>query len=213
MEEFLGLEKFLDVIIFAAEAHVTQTRKDAGQTPYIHHPLRVARLILRGLRESNGDSLPVELFVKVDCIKAAILHDTLEDCPSVTEEILRDKFGSNVTRMVLDVTDDPTLKNDPVARKKKQLEHAKELGGESVLIKLADKLDNLSSPCPPSWSPARYRGYILWSLCVAKNLPRAFGDQWLRTQLDSLATTHHLDLSDLSACLADLEKNYYPTLV
>ena len=54
-------------IAFAATKHKHQTRKNPQKTPYINHPLAVARILAEvGIRD-----LPT--------LQAALLHDTLED--------------------------------------------------------------------------------------------------------------------------------------
>src|SRR5687767_10767328 len=58
----------LDALVFAAEKHQNQTRKDAAATPYIIHPMGVAS----SLWEEGGVRNP-------SVIIAALLHDTLED--------------------------------------------------------------------------------------------------------------------------------------
>jgi len=61
---------------FAAEKHRNQRRKDQARTPYINHPLAVARV----LAEEGG--------VKdADILAAAILHDTLEDTQTTIKEL------------------------------------------------------------------------------------------------------------------------------
>ena len=61
------LSTLFHTISFAATKHQHQTRKNPQQTPYINHPLAVARILAEvGIRD-----LPT--------LQAALLHDTLED--------------------------------------------------------------------------------------------------------------------------------------
>ena len=53
---------------FAADKHRSQRRKDQARTPYINHPLDVARVLA-----NEGGVKDAEI------LAAAILHDTLED--------------------------------------------------------------------------------------------------------------------------------------
>lgn len=53
---------------FAADKHRNQRRKDHARTPYINHPLAVARVLA-----DEGGVKDAEI------LAAAILHDTLED--------------------------------------------------------------------------------------------------------------------------------------
>lgn len=73
----------------AEQAHSGQTR-GSGE-PYITHPLAVAQIL-------------VELRVDDDCLCAALLHDVIEDCPSVTKEGLQKAFGEDVLAIVEGVT-------------------------------------------------------------------------------------------------------------
>jgi len=77
---------------FAARHHGDQRRKDANETPHISHLLAVAALAL----EDGGSQ---------DHAVAALLHDTLEDCPTVTTELLIEEFGAAVTAIVVGCTD------------------------------------------------------------------------------------------------------------
>jgi hypothetical protein len=68
------LSVLFQTIAFAATKHKDQTRKNPQRTPYINHPLAVARILAEvGIRD-----LPT--------LQAALLHDTLEDpCTSYTD--------------------------------------------------------------------------------------------------------------------------------
>ena len=74
-------------IAFATRAHEGQVRKGTMR-PYIVHPLEVGRIV----------SLMTD---DEEIISAAILHDTIEDCEEVTDEVLRKEFGDRVTELVL----------------------------------------------------------------------------------------------------------------
>lgn len=144
----------IEALSFAATKHTTQRRKDINKTPYIEHPIEVA-LILRqvGINDAN-------------CIAAAFLHDTVEDTDATADEI-QQKFGSEVARMVLEVSDDKTLSKDD--RKRLQVTHAAYISHGAKLIKMADKLSNFRSSIrapPQGWSNARITGYFVWGLAV-----------------------------------------------
>lgn len=74
MEEYLV--PLFTCISFAAEKHKSQKRKDPTGTPYINHPLGVAKILVTeaGITELN-------------VIMAAILHDTVEDTETTYEEV------------------------------------------------------------------------------------------------------------------------------
>lgn len=148
----------LHAAFFASEKHRDQRRKNAARTPYINHPLEVAHLMaLAGVTD-------------VDVLCAGLLHDTVEDTCTTFDEIATE-FGTRVAELVREVTDDKSLPK--VERKKLQIEHAAHVSEGAKLIKLADKLSNLSSlltSTPPSWSPAVVRGYAIWGLTVFQRL-------------------------------------------
>jgi len=60
---------------FAAKKHSKQKRKDPEQTPYINHPLGVAQIL--------SDAGITDIHV----LRAAILHDTVEDTETTFEEV------------------------------------------------------------------------------------------------------------------------------
>ncbi|XP_061520254.1 guanosine-3',5'-bis(diphosphate) 3'-pyrophosphohydrolase MESH1 isoform X3 [Phycodurus eques] len=119
----------LETVNFAAEKHRNQRRKDAEKTPYINHPIGVARILSH---EAGITDIVV--------LQAALLHDTLEDTDTKPEE-LETKFGQIVAGIVQEVTD---VKSLPKAeRKRLQVEHAPHCSHQAKLVKLADKLYNL----------------------------------------------------------------------
>ena len=92
-----------------------------------------------------------------------MLHDTIEDTET-TEDELTTVFGSQVSSVVLEVTDDKSLEKH--VRKQRQIEHAPHISTEAKLVKLADKICNLrdilASP-PASWSAERKQAYFDWA--------------------------------------------------
>ena len=101
---------------------------------------------------------------------AAILHDTIEDTETTADE-LEGLFGSKVTSIVLEVSDDKSLEKH--VRKQRQIEHASHISHEAKLVKLADKICNLrdilASP-PADWSAERKQTYFDWSAQVVAGM-------------------------------------------
>ncbi len=130
-----SINKIQKAIKFATKTHeIYQKQKRKGKdVSYISHPLAVG-LLLSCVKA--GD----------DVVCAGILHDTIEDSISekkVTFEMLEERFGKDVAQMVLDVTEtDKTLSWEE--RKKKAIEHIKECSHNSLLVKSADVISNLS---------------------------------------------------------------------
>ena len=82
-------------IAFATKAHEGQVRKGTRR-PYIVHPLEVGEIV----SEMTDDE---------EVIAAAVLHDTIEDCEEVTEEMLRREFGERVASMVAHESEDKVV--------------------------------------------------------------------------------------------------------
>ena len=117
-------------IYFATIAHAGQIRK--GTTiPYIFHVLNVGKILAEDLQ------------CEEDIVIAGILHDTLEDTKITKEDILKN-FGENVLRLVVG-NSERDKKDTWENRKKEAIEHAKKEAEDVLLIKLADKLDNIKA--------------------------------------------------------------------
>lgn len=153
------LPLIIDALAFASHAHRDQRRKGAEASPYISHPIALARILV----VEGGIEDPV-------VIAAALLHDTIEDC-NVTQAELEAQFGAEVAGIVVEVTDDKSL---PKARRKElQVEHAMHLSQRGKLVKLADKIANVRDIAdhPPSdWSADRRREYVRWATRVVDGL-------------------------------------------
>ena len=146
-------------LAFAAEKHRDQKRKGEEASPYINHPIEVARI----LAAEGGVTDPIVL-------AAAILHDTVEDtCTSHAE--LCAQFGQDIADVVAEVTDDKTLPKSE--RKRLQIEHAPRLSDRAKRVKLADKIANIRDVAarPPQWWPLeRRQQYFDWAKEVVDGL-------------------------------------------
>jgi guanosine-3',5'-bis(diphosphate) 3'-pyrophosphohydrolase len=139
-------EDLRQVLDYATKAHAGQTR--SGGEPYIGHPVRVAQTIEKYKKSHNIDAL----------IAAAYLHDTIEDTDT-THEALHDLFGGLVASLVLELTSD--LEEIKRVGKKEYLakKMAHDLSSYGLVIKLADRLDNvqdIATAKNPEWR-ARYK--------------------------------------------------------
>lgn len=142
----------LQALEFAAAKHRDQRRKGRGASPYINHPIEVAR----ALADVGGVSDP-------EILSAAILHDTVEDTQTTPEE-LEQRFGARIRSLVEEMTDDKKLSQPE--RKRLQIVHAPTLSPGARLIKLGDKLCNVRDVIhdpPPSWDPVRRKAYLHWA--------------------------------------------------
>ncbi len=129
----IGNEVFFDALQFAHELHEGQRRKSGA--PYISHPCAVAEILAREMHLSD----PVLL-------AAALLHDVVEDVPSIRLEDIEDRFGSTVAELVDGCTkltrrhiDKATLRD--LTHSKIFLSASRRLG--VLIIKLGDRLHNL----------------------------------------------------------------------
>ncbi len=143
---------FVEALAFAALKHRDQRRKDVEASPYINHPIALARVLVV---EAGVDDEVV--------LAAALLHDTVEDTNTTYEELI-EHFGRRIAAVVLEVTDDKLL--EKADRKQMQIDHAPHMSPEAKLVKLADKICNIrdvaSSP-PTGWSLERRREYFDWA--------------------------------------------------
>ncbi|MBN8491070.1 MAG: bifunctional (p)ppGpp synthetase/guanosine-3',5'-bis(diphosphate) 3'-pyrophosphohydrolase [Burkholderiales bacterium] len=149
----------LKAAAFAARKHRDQRRKDAEASPYINHPLELARV----LAEEGGVTDAATL-----C--AALLHDTIEDTATTEDELVRE-FGAEVAALVLEVSDDRTLPK--AERKRQQVEHAATISPKAQRVKLADKICNLNDVAtapPANWGQDRRREYFDWARQVIDQL-------------------------------------------
>lgn len=144
----------LHAAAFAADRHRDQRRKGAGGEPYINHPLAVAHLLADTGRIAD-----------VQVLAAALLHDTVEDTDTTTDELAA-IFGPDIAAIVAEVTDDKSLPKSE--RKRLQIEHAPHLSLPGKLVKLADKLCNIQDVIhrPPDWPLSRRREYLEWAAAV-----------------------------------------------
>jgi GTP diphosphokinase / guanosine-3',5'-bis(diphosphate) 3'-diphosphatase len=159
VDKLQGMPLVLKALHFAADKHRHQRRKDAGASPYINHPIALAEVLctIGGVEEAVT-------------IAAAVLHDTIEDTETTAAE-LEEHFGTEIRRIVEEVTDDKTL--DSAHRKQLQVERAATSSAPAQLVKLADKICNvrdiIDAP-PTNWSLRRRRGYIDWARAVVERL-------------------------------------------
>jgi len=159
-------------LAFSAEKHRTQKRKDIEESPYINHPIALANILAQ------------RWVIDENVLCAAILHDTLEDTETTADE-LKKHFGEKITSIVLEVTDDKSLEKE--VRKQLQIEHAASLSHEAKLVKLADKIANITdiiNTPPAKWTKERKQEYFAWAKAVVDKLKGAH--QGLEKDFDDL---------------------------
>jgi GTP diphosphokinase / guanosine-3',5'-bis(diphosphate) 3'-diphosphatase len=146
---------------FAAQKHRMQRRKDSDASPYINHPIALMHVLCI----DGGITDPTIL-------AAAALHDTIEDTETTKEE-LRTLFGTEIARLVCEMTDDKSLPK--AKRKQEQIDHAPHMSEKGALLKLADKICNLRDVAtnpPAGWDLKRRADYFVWAKAVVDGLPQ-----------------------------------------
>ncbi len=118
----------LEVVKFAIMAHHGQKRRFTGE-PFVVHPVRVAQYIAEW-----GYGEPM--------VKAALLHDTVEDADSVEQCDIEAHFGEEVGRLVEELTN---YGDSWKERKDNALKHMKTMSLEAFIVKCADRVDNIVS--------------------------------------------------------------------
>jgi len=117
---------------FAKELHKGQKRQSGED--YITHPLNVAYI----LAEMHADK---------DTLCAALLHDTIEDCDSLTKEDIANEFNQEVANLVDGVT--KLAKMNFSSKEAQNLANTRKIitgiteDVRIIIIKLADRLHNM----------------------------------------------------------------------
>lgn len=125
------LSKYKEAYIYAAETHFLQVRK-FSKDPYITHPEFVACMLIRFTTDE-------------EMIKAALLHDTVEDSPEDNDTVLHDielRFGERVANLVFELTSDKELQKE-LGKKIYLSKKLNNMSEDAFLIKLLDRLHNV----------------------------------------------------------------------
>jgi GTP diphosphokinase / guanosine-3',5'-bis(diphosphate) 3'-diphosphatase len=156
----------LSALEFSAIRHRKQLRKGEEKTPYINHPIQVAKILA-----IEGNETDAAL------IAAAILHDVIEDTVAYPEEKqqlieqIRQLFGEEVISIVLEVTDDKMIEKKE--RKILQIQHAAHKSDKAKKLKIADKITNvrdITIDPPVHWPLQRKLEYFDWAEKVVAGL-------------------------------------------
>lgn len=123
-------ERFDEALAYTSALHRTQTRK-GSDVPYIGHLLSVAGLVIEG----GG--------TETEAI-AGLLHDAAEDQGGEqTLDEIRTKFGADVADIVEECSDTMVTPKPPWRQRKEDyIAHLGKASDSTVLVSMADKLDN-----------------------------------------------------------------------
>lgn len=125
------IEKIEQAYTFGARAHEGQ-RRVSGE-PYIYHPLEVAHIL-------------ADMHMDHQTLSAALLHDVIEDTPTLKREISR-HFGKNVAELVDGVSKLTQITFDSFeqaqAHNFRKMLMAMSNDIRVILVKLADRLHNM----------------------------------------------------------------------
>jgi GTP pyrophosphokinase len=163
---------------FAYKHHAGYFRK-SGE-PYLTHPVSVAEILIRDLRVHDPQ-----------LISAALLHDVVEDVPSVTLRDIERLFGSHVaslvdgcTKLQFDQKDRATQSD--LTHSKIFLSASRQLG--VLLIKLADRLHNMQTLA--SLPEAKRRRIALETLRIYAPIAAKLNLYILKRELYNLALSY-----------------------
>ena len=158
---------------FAEKAHEGQMRK-SGE-PYFVHPLTVAGILAK-------------LMLDAPTIAAGLLHDTVEDCEGVTQEVIAREFGQEVALLVDGVTKlerlDFSSKDEQQAESIRKMILAMSKDIRVVLIKLADRTHNMRTL--KSQSPEGQKRIAQETLDIYAPLAHRLGVYKIKQELEDL---------------------------
>ena len=159
---------------FAENAHRDQRRK-SGE-PYFMHPVSVASIL-------------TDIMIDAPTIAAGFLHDTVEDCPEVTLDVIRGEFGDEVALLVDGVTKldklDFSNREEQKAESLRKMILAMSKDIRVVVIKLADRLHNMRTL---RFQPAdRQQAIAHETLDIYAPLAHRLGINSIKSELEDLS--------------------------
>ncbi|WP_290058733.1 HD domain-containing protein [Amycolatopsis solani] len=154
-----------EAVAFAARHHGGQTRP-AGE-PYLEHLLEATRVLVEAIGSTD-----------VDVLRAAVLHDVVEDTDGTLDEV-RARFGDRVATLVGWVTKpEGGARADYLAR-------LRDAPDDALLVKLADRLSNVQR-LDTHPRPAKRGAY--YEETVRTILPLAARHPWFRDWFETWRT-------------------------
>ncbi|MEZ4254202.1 MAG: bifunctional (p)ppGpp synthetase/guanosine-3',5'-bis(diphosphate) 3'-pyrophosphohydrolase [Polyangiales bacterium] len=162
--------------VYAARMHEGQSRKSGD--PYLIHPVSVADVI-------------ADMRLDTASVCAALLHDVVEDTPATLDEI-QQLFGQEIAFLVDGATKlgriNFTCKEDQQAESFRKLLIAMASDIRVLLVKLADRLDNMRTL--EHMSVDSQERIANETLEIYAPLAGRLGIHWLKAELEDLSFKH-----------------------
>jgi guanosine-3',5'-bis(diphosphate) 3'-pyrophosphohydrolase len=168
LEAMYSPDRYVEAMRFAAERHMAQ-KEPGSELPYLVHVVSVTAEVIA--------ALPATKLADPDlAVLCALLHDTVEDTKTTLEEIGA-KFGPAVAAGVSALTKNEQLTIDgrPATKPEQMadsLRRIREQPPEIAVVKLADRITNLSEP-PHYWSKEKCGTYRQEGILIADTLGHA----------------------------------------
>lgn len=166
-------ESILSAIAFAEFHHKFQKRK-RDNSPYIGHLIEVSQLVQK-----------IGNVKDPDIIKAALLHDVLEDT-HVYPESIESIFGKKIAFLIDELTYSGKEKKE--IKRRLLYEQIAKASDESKIIKLADIISNVFFL--PEWSEAAINEYQTWCDSIADLCQDASPDLYQYYQQEKVRQRH-----------------------
>ena len=143
-----------EALHYAKYLHQGQVRKYTGE-PYVNHCIAVATKVSRYISDP-------------EIVAAALLHDTVEDCSGYphgnVEDLIRKKFGDNVSKYVWFLTKTPEFVGTREERKRLDTLRLALAPLPVIFIKLCDVMHNstdIRNLDPDFWKTFRVESKML----------------------------------------------------
>lgn len=152
-------KKLRDAFTYAVKHYDGEVRKGSN-IPYIIHPLHILTIL-----RSTGFSD----FKNEDLMIAALFHDLIEDT-EVCEEDIANHFGKKIASIVKE------LSNPEHGNKEDHFRKLQDASYEAKVIKLADRIDNLSDIHSINWPIEKKRSYLKQGKIILESCGEAHQD-------------------------------------
>ncbi|MBI2388819.1 MAG: bifunctional (p)ppGpp synthetase/guanosine-3',5'-bis(diphosphate) 3'-pyrophosphohydrolase [Deltaproteobacteria bacterium] len=144
----MNVDLYVRALRFASAAHDAQRLPD-GDHPYLVHLASVAAEVIAALRAEPGRDEDL-------AVACALLHDVVEDT-EVPAAAIAQAFGDRVAAGVVALS-----KRDDIPKAERlddSLRRIREQPPEVWMVKLADRIVNLTPPAPTKWTREKRLAY------------------------------------------------------